>query len=271
VASCRARHVVSSSDVGNGGGTKRKVGNADLWSQPPSGNKHENGRKTFKIKFGPPPKSALVCTASSARRLGPYIARAPQPTTGALYPAESPAPFTLRIEMPRHVWLCTRPLAYEIPGMDITSDPGRFYLRHWGVLVSELAVVDVQVLIESIGSPNIRNEVIGTIYQLMQYNNQPDLFVDSKTTIEMIKSEWKSIHVQYVGDTLLTHEMIMTEGMPPTHQLAFLTALQLPSFLRLTPIIALSTTTVRILPHICSRPCVQESQFLTRSQKYSRG
>jgi hypothetical protein len=77
--------------------------------------------------------------------------------------------------MPRHVWLCTRPLAYEIPGMGITSDPTRLYLRHWGVLVSELAVVDVQVLVQSIGAPNARSEVIGTIYQLMQYDNRPDL------------------------------------------------------------------------------------------------
>jgi hypothetical protein len=116
--------------------------------------------------------------------------------------------------MPGHVWLCTRPLAYEIPGLDVTSDPARLYLRHWGVLVSELAVVDVQVLIQSIGC-HANREVLGTIYQLMQHNNQPEIFVDSETTVEMIKIEWNSIYLQYVEETFLTHDMIMQEGTPP--------------------------------------------------------
>jgi ankyrin repeat protein len=115
----------------------------------------------------------------------------------------------------RHVWLCTRPLAYGfLPAVDLTSDPTRLYLRHWGVLVSELAIVDVQVLIQSIGCPNVhrRNEIIGTMYQLMQHDNRPDLFVDSKTTLEVIKTGWKSIYLQYVGETSFTHGMIIQQG-----------------------------------------------------------
>jgi hypothetical protein len=172
---------------------------------------NENCQKAFKIRFGQR-RSALVCTASA---LTSFIAKAPPPTTGIPHPVNSPLPFASSVEMPRHVWLCTRPLAYDIPGMDITSNPTRPYLRHWGVLVSELSVVDVRVLIQSINSPNAAREVIGTIYQLMQYNDRPDIFVDSKTTLQMIQTEWKSIHLEYVGETLSTHDMIIQEGTLP--------------------------------------------------------
>ena len=114
--------------------------------------------------------------------------------------------------MPRHVWLCTRPLGYGLPAMEVTSDPSRLYLRHWGVLVSELSVVDIQVIVHSISSIN-SGEVIGTVYHLMQYANQPEVFVDNQTTVEMLRTDWKLIHLEYVGETLLTHEMIMQEGI----------------------------------------------------------
>jgi hypothetical protein len=95
--------------------------------------------------------------------------------------------------------------------MDVTSNTNRLYLRHWGVLVSELSVVDIQVILHSMNSIN-SGEVIGTVYQLMQYANQPEVFVDHETTVEMLKTEWKLIHLEYVGTTLFTHEMIMQEG-----------------------------------------------------------
>jgi hypothetical protein len=189
-------------------GDEGEVGDVDLWSQPPFRNKHENAQNKV---WSPPTKRFGL----HSLRSGPFIAKAPQPTTGIPHRINSPLPFASSVEMPRHVWLCTRPLAYEIPGMDITSNPTRPYLRHWGVLISELSIVDVRVLIQSINSPNAGREVIGTIYQLMQYNDRPDIFVDSKTTLQMIQTEWKSIHLQYVGETLLTHDVIIQEGMLP--------------------------------------------------------
>jgi hypothetical protein len=114
--------------------------------------------------------------------------------------------------MPRHVWLCTRPLSYGFPGMEITSDTTRLYLRHWGVLVSELAVIDAKVLIQTINSPYI-NITIGTMYELMQYDGRPDLFVDCETTVQTIKDTWRSIHLHYVGETVLMHDAILREGI----------------------------------------------------------
>jgi hypothetical protein len=112
--------------------------------------------------------------------------------------------------MPRHVWLCTRPLSYGIPGTELSSDASRLYLRHWGVLVCELAVVDAKILVQS--SPH-QDEVLGTMYELMQYDGRPDLFIDSKTTVQMIKAKWRSIHLQYVGETVLLDDRILREGM----------------------------------------------------------
>ena len=62
--------------------------------------------------------------------------------------------------MPRHVWLCT---ATKIPQLEATSE-GRPYLRHWGVLVTDMAVVDVKVLLQTTNGVNQRVSP-GTMYQ----------------------------------------------------------------------------------------------------------
>ena len=50
--------------------------------------------------------------------------------------------------MPDSVWLFTRPLslAMGFPPLAVMSD-GKDHLRHWGILVNNLSVVDTQAIL----------------------------------------------------------------------------------------------------------------------------
>jgi hypothetical protein len=79
-------------------------------------------------------------------------------------------------DMPKYVWLCTRPLGYAIPRLDLTSD-GRPFLRHWGILVTEMTIVEAKVVLQT--TNNLNESInLGTMYQLLQYEGIPDVFVD---------------------------------------------------------------------------------------------
>jgi hypothetical protein len=112
--------------------------------------------------------------------------------------------------MPRHVWLCTRPLAYAIPGIELSSD-GRPYLRHWGVLVTEMTILDAKEHFQTTSNATAGLR-LGTMYQLLQLDNESNVF-DSDFSVEKLKNEWRSIDAQYVGETVFTHEMISKKGI----------------------------------------------------------
>ena len=116
------------------------------------------------------------------------------------------------LEMPRHVWLWTRPLSYaaKIPQLEATSD-GRPYLRHWGVLVTELGTIDAKVIFQTSNNANI-TAYIGTMYELMQNDERTDVFVNSEFSMQNARNDWRSFVAQYVGETLWTHERISEEG-----------------------------------------------------------
>jgi len=114
--------------------------------------------------------------------------------------------------MPRYVWLCTRPLSYasKIPELELSPN-GRPYLRHWGVLVTDLPMADTTILFQSANKASARI-TLGTMYQLMQTEGRSDVFVDSDFSVERLRNKWRSYNIQYIGETELTHEMISEKG-----------------------------------------------------------
>ena len=116
------------------------------------------------------------------------------------------------------VWLLTRPLSYEtsLPPLSGSSD-GKYHLRHWGVLVSEMTLVDAQaILLRTRGFWDSNDLELGTLYETFRdekgYQN-----VNAKGPFRMatIRNEWHGFSIEFVGETSMTHELIQQEGLHP--------------------------------------------------------
>ena len=100
----------------------------------------------------------------------------------------------------------------------MTSE-GRPYLRHWGVLITDLTVIDTKVLIQTPRSPAPNRTVLGTMYELQRGDDdRNDVFVHNEFSVETIRSSWGSFDAQYVGTTVeisRTFDMVtrMTNGV----------------------------------------------------------
>ena len=101
--------------------------------------------------------------------------------------------------MPRYVWLCTRPLSYatKFPELELSPN-GRPYLRHWGVLVTDLPMADTSILFQCGNTASARIP-LGTMYQLLQTEGRSDIFVDGEFSVERLRAEWRSYDVQFIG------------------------------------------------------------------------
>lgn len=114
------------------------------------------------------------------------------------------------------VWLFTRPLSYAslFPAFEFTSQ-GRDQFRHWGVLVSELTLLDAQIIL-------LRNpqhwdteydSPLGTMYDLFRdEDSQNNVHITRPFEVATIQRDWRAVSVQYVGETNMTFEMIDKEG-----------------------------------------------------------
>jgi len=95
----------------------------------------------------------------------------------------------------------------------VTSD-GRPYLCHWGVLVSDLTIIDTKVILQTANKGN-RTVHLGKMYELLQIEGRSHVFVDTEFTMRELNG-WRSFAEQYFGETRLTHEQITTQGINPT-------------------------------------------------------
>jgi len=116
--------------------------------------------------------------------------------------------------MPRQVWLCTRPLFHDsmILPSEMTSD-GRPYLRHWGVLVTELTIIDTKVILQSTTFMTSKDLRLGTMYELQTYNGEPNIFVDDEFSVERVRRHWGSFDAYHIGTTELPDETIKENGI----------------------------------------------------------
>jgi hypothetical protein len=114
------------------------------------------------------------------------------------------------------VWLFTRPLSWAVtfPPLASTSD-GKDHLRHWGVLVNEMSLIDAQAILlrtKEYGAND--NTELGTMYKLFRdEGDRNNVNITQQFGMATIRKEWQMFSVQYVGGTAMTHAMIKQEGM----------------------------------------------------------
>lgn len=109
------------------------------------------------------------------------------------------------------VWLFTRPLSF-FPPFGIASD-GKPALRHWGVLVSELTVLNVQVITQRTRGYSDDDTSLGTMYELFREEGYGNVNILRSFGIATIRRDWRAFSTQHVGTTEMTFEMIDLEGM----------------------------------------------------------
>ena len=113
------------------------------------------------------------------------------------------------------IWLITRSLYYakDFPPLEFTSN-GRDHLRHWGVIVSELSIIDIQVIMQrSRGNWGTELTSLGTLYELFRDGSQQNTVnVIRPFHMGMIREDWRGFSSQYIGLSDMTHEMIEQEG-----------------------------------------------------------
>ena len=114
------------------------------------------------------------------------------------------------------VWLLTRPLSVEafLAPLSGSSD-GRDHLRHWGVLVSEMTLVDAQAIFTRTRGFWDNNDIeLGTLYETFRDDQGFQNVHVRHGPLQMatIRNEWRALSFQLVGETDMTHEMIQQEG-----------------------------------------------------------
>src|SRR5271170_7491026 len=108
------------------------------------------------------------------------------------------------------VWLFTRPLSLFSP-FGIASD-GKPALRHWGVLVSELTLLDVQVIMQRTRGIFEDSTPLGTMYELFREEGYGNVNIIRPFGIAIIRKDWHAFSAQYIGVTEMTLQMIDKEG-----------------------------------------------------------
>lgn len=114
------------------------------------------------------------------------------------------------------VWLFTRPLSGAL-GFSSFADTseGKEYLRHWGVLVSEMTIVDAKAILAR--SPRYSlsdNMELGTMYELFrEKKNLNNVRIHRPFNFPIIREQWRRFATEYVGETEKTHETIELEGI----------------------------------------------------------
>jgi hypothetical protein len=112
------------------------------------------------------------------------------------------------------VWLFIRPLSWStiFPPLAVTSQD-KHHLCHWGVLVTELSLVDAQALIQR--NTTIRgteNIALGKMYELMRDEYNRNNAHAHGFDLMKLKDQWSTFSAQYIGLTDLNHQRIKNEG-----------------------------------------------------------
>jgi hypothetical protein len=119
----------------------------------------------------------------------------------------------------RSVWIFARPLsgASIFPGpATATSSQGKFHLCHWGILVTDLSIVDVKALTlrSKQGSGTTDNTPLGTLWELIRtLENQSTVNMSQPFRVSMLKEQWITFSAKHIGSTKLTDEQVQNEGI----------------------------------------------------------
>jgi hypothetical protein len=124
----------------------------------------------------------------------------------------------------RDVWLLARPLSGGsiFPGYSMawTSD-GTLHLCHWGVLVTELNLVDAKALMHrnTPGGSTKDDPELGALWELNRTpENRNTVNVSRPFKLSALKKQWTAVTGQHLGSTRFTHEEIQIEGKSSVHE-----------------------------------------------------
>src|SRR5947207_3388981 len=109
------------------------------------------------------------------------------------------------------IWLFTRPLSGALAFSSFTdTSEAKDYLRHWGVLVTEMSIVDTKAILQR--SPRYGlsdNMELGTMYELFRERKKlNNVRIHRPFNFPIIREQWRWFSAEYVGQTEKTHEAI---------------------------------------------------------------
>lgn len=112
------------------------------------------------------------------------------------------------------VFLFTKPLRLAMLLRPLSKSSGSDCFRHWGILVTEMSLVDAQaILSRARGYCSGDYTELGTMYELFQdEQGQNNVNIQCDFGMATIRKEWHMLSTQYVGQTEMSHEMIKYEG-----------------------------------------------------------
>jgi hypothetical protein len=94
-----------------------------------------------------------------------------------------------------------------------TLDHGKPHLNHWGVLVSDLSVVDAQAIMLRTRASSEAIIELGTMYELFrEEDGRNNVSITRPVTVEKIHEEWPAFSANYIGETEIPYETITSEG-----------------------------------------------------------
>jgi hypothetical protein len=113
------------------------------------------------------------------------------------------------------VWLLTRPLSYAISIRPLaTLSFGKHHLCHWGLLVSEMTILDAKVIFLRTLEYGANDDTeLGTMYDLCRDEKSRNMVnVKRPFRVSHLRTEWNTFTAQYVGETKMKYGDISIEG-----------------------------------------------------------
>ena len=112
----------------------------------------------------------------------------------------------------RSVYILGRPYSF-FPPLGLAAH-AHFYLCHWGVLVTELTVIDIEsVVFQTKSLTPLENPEIGSMFELNRTaENRIMLECIRRFTLSILNKHWRNLAIHYVGMTDMPDERIQAEG-----------------------------------------------------------
>lgn len=111
-----------------------------------------------------------------------------------------------------NVWLLARPLTRTsfIPPLTSLSD-GKYPLCHWGVLITNLSVTDIEYHFENRYGSAERH--LGTLYELRRIDeNQHSVNMIQPFLTSDLRAEWRRVSKKWLGLTTKSNQEISAAG-----------------------------------------------------------
>lgn len=98
------------------------------------------------------------------------------------------------------------------PPLAVTSQD-KHHLCHWGVLVTEISLVDAHALMQrTIPTRGMDNIVLGKMYELWRDEYNKNNVHAHGFDLKKLREQWSMFSTQYIGETNLDHQGIKKEG-----------------------------------------------------------